>query len=122
MFLLFLQDVNVPQLATTSIGLFALWALVGICPDWWPWRWPKRWPPPPPPPWWRVIGLAGGILGGYIFSRVFDAGAIRSEAVYAASTAVGAYVGSVVLQSIVGALAGPKGGADVGDINVGGPG
>ena len=98
---MFFQDLNVPQLATTSMGLFALWALVGICPDWWPWRPGRRWPPPPPP-WWRLVGLVGGILGGYIFTRVFDAGAIRSEAVYAASTAVGAYVGSVVLQSVIG--------------------
>jgi hypothetical protein len=117
---MFFQDLNAPQIAATSLGLFGLWAAVGYCPDWWPWR-PGR-KGPPPPPWWRVIGVLGGILGGYIFSRVFDAGAIRSEAVYAASTAVGAYVGSVILQSIVGVFAGGRGAADVGNIDMPGPG
>ena len=85
-----------------NFSLLALWALVGICPDWWP----RRWPPPPGPwPWIRLlISIVGGVLGGWIFSQVFGVGP-RLEgpnpALYAAATCVGAFVGAVIAGSIV---------------------
>lgn len=42
-----------------------LWALSGWCGT--PWR---RWPPPPPPdPWWfeKLLGIVGGLAGGWYF-------------------------------------------------------
>lgn len=94
-----------------NLGLFALWALVGICPDWWPGR---KWPGPGPPPWWWAVGIIGGIIGGVIFDRVF--GPARGEdvgAIYAAATSVGAFVGSTILQRVVGMFAGGRANVDV---------
>lgn len=82
-------------------GLFVLWLLVGWCGT----PWPRRWPPPPPPPdpWWiRVIGAVGGIVGGWAYSAVWSAGDGGVGAIYAAATAVGALVGSIILQDLVG--------------------
>lgn len=90
-------------------GLYALWVLVGWCGT----PWPRRWPPPPPPPdpWWiRVVGAIGGVIGGWAYSTVWAAGDAGVGALYAAATSVGALVGSIILQDIVGlARGGAKG-------------
>lgn len=46
------------------VSSLVLYALVGICPDWWPF--PKFPVPGPRPPWWTraAIGAVGGIIGG----------------------------------------------------------
>jgi len=85
--------------------LWAFWALVGWCGTPWRWHWP--WPPPPPPdgdPWLvKVANVLGGILGGWAFNRVWPMEhAVTGIAV--AATAIGAYLGAVVLGDIVGAL------------------
>jgi len=55
------------------LGSLVLYALVGICPDWWPF--PKFPPPPGPrPPWWTraAIGAVGGIAGGLLMNYGFE--------------------------------------------------
>ena len=99
------------------ISLFVLWALVGICPEWWPRRWPRPRPfpepdpgpiprpgpgPDPPPYMGIVLGAVGGILGGYIFTYVFGDGTARASLDDAAYTSVGAFVGSVIINGVVG--------------------
>ena len=51
---------------------FIYWSLVGWCGTPWPRRWPFPNPnPPDPEPWWRgpLLGLAGGIAGGWLASQ-----------------------------------------------------
>jgi uncharacterized membrane protein YeaQ/YmgE (transglycosylase-associated protein family) len=97
------------------MSLYILWAMVGICPEWWP-PWPRRprplFPEPAPnpipprpgpgpdPPILNVaLGVVGGLIGGYLFTRAFgEAGATLVDA---ASSSVGAFVGSVILNGIV---------------------
>lgn len=82
--------------------LFVLMALVGWCGTPWPRKWP--WPPPPDPdPWMnKVIGVVGGILGGWAISAmVGDAGANG-----VITAAVGAWVGSNILNDIYGLATG----------------
>ncbi len=91
-----------------NLSLIALWALVGWCGTV-----PRpRFPPPPEPDPWpiylvgRVIGVVSGIVGGYVFTQVFlpqDPDPIRSG-VYAAASAVGAYVASGVVTDIHGLI------------------
>lgn len=92
-----------------TAGLLGLWVLVGWCGT----PWPRRWPPPPPPPdpWWiRVVGAVGGVIGGWAYSTAWMPGDIGINAVYAAATSVGALVGSIILQDIIGlARGGTKG-------------
>lgn len=68
--------------------MFALWMLVGWCgtpPK--PWPWP---PDPDPDPWLRkILGLAGGVAGGWAFGQYIDENIIIG--------AIGAWVGSVIL-------------------------
>jgi len=89
--------------------LWALWALVGWCGTPWRRHWP--WPPPPPPdgdPWLVKGGnVIGGILGGWGFEQIWPVGT-PVTGVAVAATALGAYVGSVVLGDVVGLLRGAK--------------
>ncbi len=95
-----------------SVGLFVLWAFVGICPPWPPWPIPK--PDPAPGPWPLpyaaiIVGIIGGIVGGFIFSQVWQtAGGIvitdGKDALYAAATSVGAYAGSTLFGNIYAAF------------------
>ena len=100
--------------------LFVLWALVGWCatpPYPRPWPWPD--PDPDPNPWIiKVVGVVGGMVGGWLFNAllvpggiIIDSGAIIEGmgAVNAAATAVGAYVGSVFLSDMYGLIRGKKG-------------
>lgn len=81
--------------------LFVLAALVGWCGTPWPKRWPWPWPPPPDPnPWMsKIIGVIGGVLGGWALGAMSGA-----EGVVA--VAIGAWVGSVLLNDIYGLATG----------------
>ena len=105
------------------ISLLVLWALTGWCgtvplilqivklppiPD----------PDPPPRPNWlvlRIIGAVSGVIGGFVFFRVFGpwpepwlAAGPRPEpwaiALFAAATAVGAFVAARFVTDIYGQL------------------
>jgi hypothetical protein len=79
-----------------NIALWVLWGAVGWCGT--PWR---RWPPPPDPDpwWWRVIGIVGGLAGGWLFSSAWQAGS--DPATYAALSSLGALAGSIIVQDVV---------------------
>ena len=106
-----------------TISLLVLWTLTGWCgtvplilqivklppiPD----------PDPPPRPNWlvlRIIGAVSGVIGGFVFSRVFGpspepwlAAGPRPEpwaiALFAAATAVGAFVAARFVTDIYGQL------------------
>lgn len=82
-------------------ALVALWAADGWCGTPWPGWWRPH-PHPDPDPWWYgLIGLVGGVAGGWLFSSAWPAGNVE-PALYAAVTSLGAFVGGAVLQSIVG--------------------
>lgn len=82
-----------------DLAFWFLWGATGWCGT--PWR---RWPPPRPEPdpwWWRVIGVVGGLVGGWAYSSVW-AQEGSGLALYAAATSVGALIGSAILQDIAG--------------------
>lgn len=89
-------------------SLIVVLFLVGICPDWWPRRWPPI-PPPPPPPWWWVrlaIGGVGGVIGGWAFAQV-----LGSDLATDAGTLIGiagAFVGSVIIGGVADLLMGSR--------------
>lgn len=85
-----------------NLSLITLWVLVGWCGT------VPRPPFPPDPPttrtWLvsRVIGMVAGLVGGYVFTQVFlpsDPVPWRA-AVFAAASAVGAFVGARVVTDI----------------------
>jgi hypothetical protein len=100
-----------------SPSLIILWALVGWCGTvprpWWP-----PLPPPPDPPEPRpclvcgkVLGAIAGIIGGWAYTQVFlpqDPIPARS-ALYAASTAVGAFVVARVVTDVYGLISNKRG-------------
>lgn len=81
-----------------SPTLLAFWALAGWCGT--PWR---RWPPPPDPdPWWWmsiILGIFGGIIGGWLFAQIWPVTGIMTG-IDVAATGVGAFVGAGVLNNI----------------------
>ncbi len=93
-----------------DIQLIVLWALVGWCgtpPG------PRPWPPIPDPdpfPWIvKGVGIIGAVVGGIIFSQVWQTagGVVVTDgmpAINAAATSVGAYVGAVLLGDIYGVV------------------
>lgn len=94
-----------------SPSLIVLWAFVGWCgtvPRPFP-RFPDPLPKPEPRPCLVcgiVLGVVAGIVGGWVFTQVFlpqDPIPVRS-AIYAAATAVGAFVASRVVTDIYGVL------------------
>jgi uncharacterized membrane protein YeaQ/YmgE (transglycosylase-associated protein family) len=81
-----------------SIAWFVFWGAVGWCGT----PWPRKWPPPPPPdPWWfidRVVGIVGGIIGGWLFTQAWPVGEVEElVGLAAAASGVGAFVGSLIL-------------------------
>ena len=48
------------------------------------------------------MGVVGGLAGGWAFSAAWAAGDLGVTALYAAATSVGALVGSIILQDVVG--------------------
>jgi len=77
-------------------ALIATWILVGWCGTGWPRRFP--WPPPPPPEPWltKAISLVGGVVGGYAYTYLWPMSQTITGVEVAAS-AVGAFIGAVVL-------------------------
>jgi hypothetical protein len=102
--------------------LYALWAIVGWCGTPYIWWWfklpvpgPRPGPDPGPDPWpiIKLIGVVGGLVGGWVFTRAFgipvpwDLSGPRPEpwvAVLAAASSVGAFVGSVLFTDIYGMI------------------
>ena len=88
-----------------ELGLFVVWMLAGWCGTG-----PIRLPIPPPPtpnPWiLRALGVVGGVAGGWLFASAWPG---EVTAIYAASTAVGAVIGSIVVQDLVGLTRGVRG-------------
>jgi hypothetical protein len=93
-----------------SATLIIFWLLVGWCgtvphPPFPPVPDPD---PPRPHPWLvsKVIGGVAGIIGGWVYTQVFlpqDPDPIRS-ALFAAASAVGAYVAAGVITDIYGQI------------------
>lgn len=88
-----------------------LWILIGWI-KWWPW---PPWPPPlpgpdPPPPWLiiRIIGVAGAVIGGWLFTQLFAGPQPEPplSLVSTAATAVGAFVGAAFAVDTYGLLRG----------------
>ena len=76
------------------------WALAGWCGT--PWR---RFPPPPPPgpdPWLvlRVVGIVGGLAGGWAFGSIFQSDPMPALTVYVAATSVGAFIGGRIFSEV----------------------
>jgi uncharacterized membrane protein YeaQ/YmgE (transglycosylase-associated protein family) len=88
---------------------FVIWALVGWCGT--PWR---RWPVPPgpgPEPWLsvRILGVIGGLAGGWIMTRFFDGTPLAAHTLgYVAAASVGAFVGGRVLAEVTSRLTSGK--------------
>lgn len=86
-----------------SIGLVVFWAAVGWCGTWprpWPWPIPKG---PTPFPWLisRVIGIVGGLIGGFLFNQAWPIGDTQGLAGLAvAASGVGAFVGAIILLDV----------------------
>ena len=88
--------------------LLAWWVIVGWCGTVPRPRFPIPVPPEPDPdPWYRVAGVVGGLVGGWAFSQAFPAGD-ASLAVLAATTGIGAFVGSALVGDIYGMVRGPQ--------------
>jgi len=113
------------------LSLLVLWLIVGGSIKWpyRPWEWwlarlrePIK-PPDPPPhlpkgpprrPDWplvRVIGVVGGVIGGWVFTEVFGPGPVPwfstgphpdpwMPVVFAAATTVGAFIGASLLTDL----------------------
>ena len=93
-----------------SIGLVAVWILVGWCgtpPR--PWPWPDP-PKPSPDPWiMKAIGVIGGLIGGFAIEKYF--GIIVTEGMTAlnvVTTGIGAYVGSYFLGDMYSLFKAPR--------------
>lgn len=85
-----------------SLGLYLLWFAVGICPDWWPFRWPPRPPgPPDPPPWTLIVSGLAGVAGGWLFSNTWGPGQGGVDAFYAGITCLGAVAASILVGGLV---------------------
>jgi predicted lipid-binding transport protein (Tim44 family) len=77
-------------------------AFVGWCGTPWPRRWPWPWPPPPPDPnpWIsKIIGVIGGIAGGWALGSMGGAEGI-------VAVAIGAWAGSVFFNDLYGLATG----------------
>jgi len=88
---------------------YAFWALIGWCGTPWPRRWP--WPPPPPPngdPWLvKGLNVVGAVAGGWAFEQLWPMGP-TATGIGVAASAVGAYVGSVLIGDVAGLIRGGK--------------
>lgn len=90
-----------------SLELFLFWGIIGWCGTPWPRRWPPS-PPPPPSPWWfasRIVGLAGGVIGGYLFNDTWPVQDQGTAGLVVAASSIGALAGSIFLQDILGRVA-----------------
>jgi hypothetical protein len=74
---------------------------------------PRPWPFPWPPPWrWfvlRVIGVVFGIIGGLVYTRIFEAPQAWTLALPAAASAFGAFLVAGAATDIAGRfIGGPR--------------
>lgn len=98
-----------------SAAWFIFWGAVGWCGTPWPWWWRKPPPPPPPDPWWfvdRIVGIVGGVIGGWLFTQAWpveQAGELVWLAV--AASGIGALVGSFILLDLYHGLVRGRAGA-----------
>ena len=82
-----------------------VWALAGWCGT--PWRHPPIPPSPDPEPWLfvKIVGILGGLAGGWFLSRMFDGTPLPALTVgYVAATSVGAFIGGRVLSELASVL------------------
>ena len=85
-----------------NVQMLVVMALVGWCGTPWPRPWPWPWPPPgpDPDPWLsKVIGVVGGIVGGWAISTLAGADGF-------VAAAVGAWIGSKVFNEVYGLVIG----------------
>lgn len=93
--------------------LYLMWAVFGWCGTpypWWRWWWPG--PPPPPDPWpiVKLISIIGGVIGGWITSRIVGPDA----AISVLTSFAGAWAGGGFLGGAAGlAMGRGRVGADV---------
>ena len=88
-----------------SVALLIFWGAVGWCGT--PWRWPV---PPPPPPWWvidRMVGIVGGVIGGWLFTQAWPLSQTDIGLAVVAS-GVGAWVGATILHDLYGLIRGAR--------------
>lgn len=81
-----------------DVALIAVLFFEGICPPWWPHKWP---PGPPPPPWWWIrlaVGGIGGVIGGWGIGQVLSADLATDAGTLVALA--GGLIGSVILVGI----------------------
>lgn len=109
------------------LSLFVFWAIVGWCITgvriwWWHGPIPIDTPEPVPHPNWlvlRIIGVVGGIIGGWVFMRVFgpqpEPWSVAGPGpqpwamvVFAAATSVGAFLGASLLTDLYGLVRGNR--------------
>jgi hypothetical protein len=82
--------------------LYVLWAFGGWCGTPYPGWWLGPHPHPDPDPWWlKVVGIVGGVLGGWAVSRLGPVATVpdTGPAMFIA-TMVGAFVVGRVLTDI----------------------
>jgi uncharacterized membrane protein YeaQ/YmgE (transglycosylase-associated protein family) len=81
-----------------DVALIAVLFLEGICPPWWPHKWPPG--PPPPPPWWirLIVGGVGGVIGGWGIGQVLAVDLATDSGTLIALA--GGLIGSVILVGI----------------------
>jgi hypothetical protein len=96
-----------------NISLLVFWAIIGFdCGTPWPGFWLLRLPIPPPPPEPRprpnwlllsIIGIVGGLAGGWVFTQVFGPSPEPwTSLVPAATTGIGAFAGGRLLVNLYG--------------------
>ena len=88
-----------------SLSLLIFWGVAGWCGTPWPRRWPLPPPPPPAPKWFinRIVGIVGGVVGGLLFNQAWPVQEFQgSLGLAVVASGVGAFIGSLFLQDILG--------------------
>jgi hypothetical protein len=100
--------------------LYLMWALAGWCGTPWPhWPGPGPGPGPDPNPWYdKVAGVIGGVIGGWLTTKILTVATATAvtdnTAAMFVATMAGAFVAGRVLSDIVGLTIGKGAGANVG--------
>jgi drug/metabolite transporter (DMT)-like permease len=95
-----------PNRRNSMSGLIAFWMLMGWCGNEPRGPIPKK---PDPIPWWiiKILGVIGGVAGGWLFYQVWPPGQEAGiTGIYVAATGIGAYVGSAFLCDVYGLIRG----------------
>jgi uncharacterized membrane protein YeaQ/YmgE (transglycosylase-associated protein family) len=83
-----------------SLGALIYFAAVGWCGTGWPWWWRRPPPPPPPDPWWfidRIVGIVGGVVGGWLFTQSWPVAEGAGAGLSLVAAGFGALVGSLII-------------------------